>query len=241
MGRAFENTYHSMPFAGASGLLQATFPGIVCILDGDRSGAVEVRGPPRPASRRGLGDDRGVHRDRRGGGLSNTLFSNYARDKGWGMGARVGAIPSAIGGRTIGLSHTCCVFPLNEENLSRWRRWMRHIRRDQAIWVLASILGAVIATLCVAASIAVGLSAILTGSRTRPSDRGSNARFGPVEDRRNNRRLATFTCTLCVVQIRFSRFGGCLSPTAPTDPPRDQEKPKTKSDTPSQDTPSQQV
>ncbi len=173
-----------MPFAGASGLLQATFPGIVCILDGDRSGAVEVRGPPRPASRRGLGDDRGVHRDRRGGGLSNTLFSNYARDKGWGMGARVGAIPSAIGGRTIGLSHTCCVFPLNEENLSRWRRWMRHIRRDQAIWVLASILGAVIATLCVAASIAVGLSAILTGSRTRPSDRGSNARFGPVEDQR---------------------------------------------------------
>jgi len=75
------------------------------------------------------------------GGLSNTLFSNHARDKGWGMGARVGAIPSAIGGRTIGLSHTGCVFPLNEENLSRWRRWMRHIRRDQAIWVLASILG----------------------------------------------------------------------------------------------------
>jgi hypothetical protein len=63
------------------------------------------------------------------------------------MGARVGAIPSAIDGRTIGLSHTGCVVPLNEENLSLWRRWMRHIRRDQAIWVLASILGAVIASL----------------------------------------------------------------------------------------------
>ena len=44
------------------------------------------------------------------GGLSNTLFSNYARDKGWGMGAHVGAIPSAIGGRTIGLSHIGCAF-----------------------------------------------------------------------------------------------------------------------------------
>ncbi len=54
---------------------------------------------------------------------------------------------------------------------------------------------------CVAASIAVGPSAILTGSRTRPRDWGSNARFGPVEDRRNNRRLAAFTCTLCVLQI----------------------------------------
>jgi Mn2+/Fe2+ NRAMP family transporter len=75
------------------------------------------------------------------GGLSNTLFSNYARDKGWGMGARVGAIPSAIGGRTIGLSHTGCVFPLDTDNLTRWGRWMRHIRRDQLIWVLASILG----------------------------------------------------------------------------------------------------
>src|SRR5271157_2359961 len=50
---------------------------------------------------------------------------------------------------------------------------------------------------CVAVSIAVGPSAILTGSRTRPSDWGWNRRFGPVEDRRNNRRLATVT-------------GGCL-------------------------------
>jgi len=49
----------------------------------------------------------------------------------------------------------------------------------------------------VAASSAVGPSAILTGSRARPSDWGWNARFGPVEDRRNNRRLATVT-------------GGCL-------------------------------
>ncbi len=69
---------------------------------------------------------------------------------------------------------------------------------------------------CVAASIAVGPSAILTGSRTRPSDWGSNARLGPLEDRRKNRRLATFTCTLCVLQLSvFSRFGGChLSPCA---------------------------
>ena len=39
------------------------------------------------------------------GGMTNTLFSNYARDKGWGMGKHVGAIPSAIGGRMIKLSH----------------------------------------------------------------------------------------------------------------------------------------
>jgi hypothetical protein len=75
------------------------------------------------------------------GGLSNTLFSNYARDKGWGMGALVGAIPSAIGGRTIGLSHIGCAFIPEGANLSRWHGWMRHILRDQWIWIAASILG----------------------------------------------------------------------------------------------------
>src|SRR5271157_6521300 len=39
---------------------------------------------------------------------------------------------------------------------------------------------------CGAASIAVGPSAIPTGSQTRPSDWGWNGRFGLVEDRRNN-------------------------------------------------------
>lgn len=75
------------------------------------------------------------------GGLTNTMFSNYARDKGWGMGCHVGAIPSAFGGVKIGLSHTGKVFPLSEENRSRWHGWMRHIRRDQAIWIVASVIG----------------------------------------------------------------------------------------------------
>ena len=42
MGRAFENAYRSMPFAGAFRLVASDFPGIVCILDGDRSGDVEL-------------------------------------------------------------------------------------------------------------------------------------------------------------------------------------------------------
>jgi hypothetical protein len=75
------------------------------------------------------------------GGLANTLFSNYTRDKGWGMGCHVGAIPSAIGGRTIGLSHVGAAFVPDGENLARWRDWIRHIVRDQGVWVAASILG----------------------------------------------------------------------------------------------------
>jgi hypothetical protein len=75
------------------------------------------------------------------GGLTNSLFSNYARDKGWGMGALVGAIPSAVGGRTIALSHVGRVFAVNRESLARWRGWIRHIRRDQALWSACCVLG----------------------------------------------------------------------------------------------------
>ena len=76
------------------------------------------------------------------GGMTNTLFSNYTRDKGWGMGAHVGAIPSALGGREIKLSHVGMVFKLNEQSRPRWRGWFRHILRDQlAIWMAASFIG----------------------------------------------------------------------------------------------------
>jgi hypothetical protein len=75
------------------------------------------------------------------GMLSNALFSNYARDKGWGMGAQTGAIPSAIGGHRIALSHVGKVFIVDEAALARWRGWFRHIVRDQAIWMTCSFIG----------------------------------------------------------------------------------------------------
>ncbi len=76
------------------------------------------------------------------GGLSNSMFSNYTREKGWGMGAHVGAIPSAIGGRTISLSHVGRVFLVDRDSLRRWKGWLRHIFRDQTcVWMLASFIG----------------------------------------------------------------------------------------------------
>jgi hypothetical protein len=76
------------------------------------------------------------------GGLYNTAFSNYARDKGWGMGAEVGALPSAIGGRTIRLSHSGKVFEISAGSLARWKGWLAHIRRDQLLlWAPGCMLG----------------------------------------------------------------------------------------------------
>jgi len=77
-----------------------------------------------------------------GGGLSNSTYSNYCRDKGWGMGSLVGAIPSAIGGRGITLSHIGTVFELTDENLRRWKSWWRYILLDQLlIWMPGCFMG----------------------------------------------------------------------------------------------------
>ena len=77
-----------------------------------------------------------------GGGLSNSTYSNFVRDKGWGMGARVGAIPSAVGGRGVTLSHIGKVFPLNQENLLRWKFWWQYILADQLlVWGPGCFMG----------------------------------------------------------------------------------------------------
>lgn len=76
------------------------------------------------------------------GGLSNTPLSNYTRDQGWGMGHHVGAIPSVVGGHHLQLSHVGCVFHVTAESLRRWKRWYRHLMRDQlAVWMPACFIG----------------------------------------------------------------------------------------------------
>ena len=76
------------------------------------------------------------------GGLTNTPISNFTRDQGWGMGHHVGAIPSIVGGHGIELSHVGCVFDVNEQSLPRWKRWYRHVARDQTcVWMMACLIG----------------------------------------------------------------------------------------------------
>ena len=77
-----------------------------------------------------------------GGGLSNSTYINFVRDKGWGMGSKVGAIPSAVGGRNVTLSHIGKVFPLTKENLRRWKAWWKYILTDQClVWGPGCVMG----------------------------------------------------------------------------------------------------
>ncbi len=82
------------------------------------------------------------------GGMNNSQFSSYVRDRGWGMGKLVGAIGSVVGGRDVKLAHTGTAFAVTPEAMPRWRGWMRVIYRDQwAIWFVGCILGVAIPAL----------------------------------------------------------------------------------------------
>ncbi|HWC77780.1 MAG TPA: Nramp family divalent metal transporter, partial [Blastocatellia bacterium] len=76
------------------------------------------------------------------GGVGNLTITNWVRDKGFGMGAKVGAIPSAFGSKQITLSHVGKVFPINETNLRRWKTWCRYLNADQVwLWGLGCFVG----------------------------------------------------------------------------------------------------
>jgi hypothetical protein len=77
-----------------------------------------------------------------GGGVLNITLSNWARDKGYGMGSRVGHIAGALGGRKSRLAGTGFMFEPDAENLRRWRGWWRIVRVDQwGIFFVGALAG----------------------------------------------------------------------------------------------------
>jgi len=68
------------------------------------------------------------------GGLGNVWTASWIRDKGFGMGSLVGAIPSAVGGREIALSKIGTIFdPAKASNMSAWKSWWKYLHMDQAV------------------------------------------------------------------------------------------------------------
>lgn len=76
------------------------------------------------------------------GGMVNVTLSNWARDKGYGMGQRAGYIPAAVGGHKVHLAHTGFVFVPDEVSMRHWKGWWRIIRADQwGVFFTGAILG----------------------------------------------------------------------------------------------------
>lgn len=70
------------------------------------------------------------------GGLGNCTVTNWTRDKGLGMGSKVGYIPAVVGGHRVELSPAGKVFEPTPENVSKFREWMKYIQFDQG-WIFA--------------------------------------------------------------------------------------------------------
>ncbi|HEX9760498.1 MAG TPA: Nramp family divalent metal transporter, partial [Candidatus Acidoferrales bacterium] len=76
------------------------------------------------------------------GGVINLMLSNWARDKGFGMGQVTGYIPAAVGGKKVKLAHTGSVFAVTPDNMGRWRQWWRIISLDQwGVFFIGALLG----------------------------------------------------------------------------------------------------
>lgn len=76
------------------------------------------------------------------GGLGNLAISNWFRDKGFAMGAKVGAIGNVLAGDHTGLKPVGVTFPITADNLRRWKTWWRYAVLDQtALWGLGCFLG----------------------------------------------------------------------------------------------------
>jgi len=76
------------------------------------------------------------------GGVINLTLSNWARDKGYGMGQAAGYIPAAVGGKRVHLAHNGFTFRPTPEAMERWRGWWRIVRVDQwGIYFIGALLG----------------------------------------------------------------------------------------------------
>jgi hypothetical protein len=80
--------------------------------------------------------------------VTNLVLSNWARDKGYGMAARAGYIPAAVGGARVHLAHTGFTFAETDEAMRRWRGWQRIVRVDQCgVFAIGAIVGTLLPAL----------------------------------------------------------------------------------------------
>jgi len=79
------------------------------------------------------------------GGVINITLSNWARDRGYGMGARAGYIAAAAGGEQRDVAHSGFRFEATAASMERWRGWWRVVRADQwGIFFVGALLGMIL-------------------------------------------------------------------------------------------------
>jgi hypothetical protein len=76
------------------------------------------------------------------GGVGNLAIASWFRDKGFGMGGKVGSIGGALLGDDVKLEPVGKTFPINDKNMGRWRTWWKYAVIDQSgLWMGGCLIG----------------------------------------------------------------------------------------------------
>ncbi len=76
------------------------------------------------------------------GGFGNNCITNWYRDKGYGMGSKVGFIPTLVGGAKMKVSPHGMMPAQTEENKSRFKGWWKLLSIDQwAVFWVGGMIG----------------------------------------------------------------------------------------------------
>ncbi len=76
------------------------------------------------------------------GGVGNLAIASWFRDKGFGMGGKVGGIGGALFGSDVKLEPVGKTFPITPTNLKRWKDWWKYSIVDQSIlWAGGCLIG----------------------------------------------------------------------------------------------------
>ena len=93
------------------------------------------------------------------GGANNLVQSNYIRDKGMGMGQRIPHIVSPITGEEEADAAIGYTFPVNDENMRRWRGWWSVANKEQFItFFLIGVTSLIVLSVLTYATVPVGSS-----------------------------------------------------------------------------------
>ena len=92
------------------------------------------------------------------GGVMNLVQSNWVRDKGLGMGARLPKVVSPFTGEEVAAPTTGYFFRRDEENMRRWNGWWKVANREQ-FWTFFVIGGIALLIFMTLTFVTVGIGA----------------------------------------------------------------------------------
>ncbi|MFD9667628.1 Nramp family divalent metal transporter [Rhodococcus sp. NPDC059968] len=135
-----------------------------------------------------------------GGGAVNLAVSNWARDKGWGMGIHAPRVVSPVTGEEEAGTATGYQFEITDTSMSRWQQWWKSVRIEQFVtFYLVTLVSIVVFAL-------LAYKIIGVGGYTGPADLGFIKFEGTVLGEQYGEWLKVLFWTIGAVSLVFANL-----------------------------------